>query len=282
MEITPATFEAVDCFSEALATTSRRMAVRGCHGLLPHSDINFPITVVDDMISIQVYSLEAVSRSGRLFQISGDFLNLKQPHASGRECYVVVHSDGFVEQEINEVPYAKPRFAYDYCQLEEVGPDSIPIAKLFLKNGFWNVQELYIPPCMVVGAHPELLKIVQKSSLLLRSVISKNASRIDAATLLTLRMLAVELDTYDGNESPKEFYVLLNKIVTSLSSVHAIAANATSPSLVQFNNDDILLSMSPLVDFLSVVESSAVEPTPKPEVKPKPKFEGEVWDVEIR
>lgn len=280
MEITPATFEAVDRFNETLATTSRRMSVKGCHGLLPCSDINFPITVIEDSISVQVYSLEAVSRSGILFQISGDFISLKQPHASGRECYVVVHTDGDVEQEINDVPYAKPRFEYDYSQLEDIGSDSIPIAKLFLYNNTWKVQELYIPPCMTVGAHPELFKIVQKCDALLKSIILKYANRIDTATLLTIRLLSVELDSYDGSETPKDFYVLMNKIVTALSSLSVTNANTPEPK--PFNNDDILIPLTPLVDYVVSVDSSAVESAPKPESKPKPKFEGPVWDAETR
>ena len=281
MEITPATFEAVDRYNETLAATSRRMSVRACHGLLPHSDINFPITVIEDSIAVQVYSLEAVSRSGILFQIAGDSISLRQPHACGRECYVVVHSDGDVEQEINDVPYSKPRFEYDYSQLDDIGPDSIPIAKLFLNNNSWNVQELYIPPCMSVGAHPELFKIVQKCDALLNSIILKYSNKSDVATLLSLRLLSVELHSYDGSESPKDFFVLLNKIVVALSSLSPSSANPSEQK--PFNNDDILLAISPLVDYLVSVESSALDPTPKPEVKPKrPMFEGPVWDAETR
>lgn len=280
MEITPATFEAVDRFNESLAATSRRMIVRSSHGLLPLSDINIPITVSDDLITIQVYSLEAVSRSGLLFQLSGESISLKQPHASGRECYLVVHSDGDIEQLVNDVPFAKPRYAYDYCQLHDIGLDSIPIAKLFLNNGSWSVQELYIPPCMSIGAHPELFKIVRKCAALLNSIIAKFSTRFDTNALLAIKLLVVELNAYDGSESPKDFYVILNKLTTIVATLSL--TTSVPIDIPPFNNDDILLSISPLVDFLISVESFVVEPDPKPEVKIKPKFDGIVWDAETR
>ena len=281
MEITPATFEAVDRFNESLATTSRRMSVRGCHGLLPHSDINFPITVIDDTISIQVYSLEAVSRSGILFQINGDFISLKQPHACGRECYVVVYTDGDVEQDINDVPFAKPRFQYDYSQLEDISSDCLPIAKLSLSGEFWNIQELYIPPCMTVGSHPELFKIVQESVTHTKSILGKYSGNIEVANLMTIKMLCIELESYDGSETPKEFYVLLRKIAVALSS--SIGNNVTLPDIPQFNNDDILLSISVMTNYLVAVDTSAVVPEPMPAPqRTKPTFEGVVWDAETR
>ena len=280
MEITPATFEAVDRFNESLASISRRMAVLSCHGLLPHSDINFPITVIDNTISVQVYSLEAVSRSGILFQIAGDSISLKHPHASGRECYVVVHTDGEVEQEINDVPFAKPKFSYDYCQLQEIGSDCIPIAKLILNNGLWNVQELYIPPCMTVGAHPELFKIVQNSITTLRSILTKFAAQIDQSRTLIIKTLFVELESYDGSETPKEFYVLLKKIAMGLSS--SLNNTVNMPEVPSFNNDDILLSISVLTDYFTALDATSVVEAPKPKLKPQPKFEGVVWDAETR
>ncbi len=281
MEITPATFEAVDRFNESLASISRRMSVMGCHGLLHDSPINFPITVIDGNISVQVYSLEAVSRSGILFQISGESISLKQPHASGRECYVVVHTDGEIEQEVNDVPYAKPRFLYDYSRLDDIGPDSIPIAKLILLNDTWNVQELYIPPCMTVGSHPELLKIVNNSKALLDSILSKYVDKIDSARLLQIRMLSVELDTYNGYETPKELYVLLRKIVVAIDT--SINSGISMPEIPAFNNDDILLSISIITDYLETIDTSAIIHEVKPEQKRQvPKYEGAVYDAETR
>lgn len=280
MEITPATFEAVDRYNGAMDSISRKLSVVGSHGILPNTDMNFHIAVTKDFITVQINSFQAVSRSGSLFQISGDSISLKQPYACGRECYIVVHYDGEVEQEINDVPYAKPRFDYVFCQLEDVGDENVPIAKLFQNHDTWNVKELYIPPCTVVSAHPELMKLVKDTYSTVSSIIDKFSDRMDKSSLMALRLLAVELGSYDGMESPKSYYIILNKLAVLLSMN---VPEVELPDIPAFNNDDVLLSISVLVNYLHSVDSSAEVPVAKPETpRFTPPQDVIIWDAETR
>ena len=282
MEITPGTFEAVDRYNESMVESARKLAVIGSYGLMPSSDKNFHTTIIDGMVSVQVYFLEAVTRSGRLFQISGDAISLKQPHARGRECYVVVHADGDIEQEINNVVFSKPRFAYDYCSLDEIGVDSLPIAKLTMDSGIWHMQELYIPPCVSVGAHPELMSIVTNSDKMLKTIISKLENRQANLDLQYLRLLSIELEDYDGSESPKTFCLLLKKIVSLLYALNIKGVSLPDRAeIVPFNNDDVLLCVSKMIVYMRDFEnavSAIVEEKPTA-VKHEDKV---IWDITLR
>ena len=130
MEITPAIFEAQDQYHDSVVAATRRLVVAHGYGLVPGAELNVTTSIVDEVLSLQVFALEAVSKSGGLLQIAGDSMSRKQPHAKGRACFVVVHPDGEVEQEVNQVLYSKPRYAYDFCTLDEMDDDSFPIAKL--------------------------------------------------------------------------------------------------------------------------------------------------------
>lgn len=281
MEITPATFTAVDGFNDSMDTIGRRMSVVGRHGILPGSLKKIDVSKTTDSFSVQVNSLEAVSRSGSLFQIAGDSISLQWPHASGRECYIVVHKDGDEEQEINDVPYAKPRFDYVYCQLEDIGPHCIALAKLYLNHETWNVQELYVPPCMTVDADPELFKIVTRCIAVVHSIMNKEVDKASTASQnLLLRVLALELESYNGSESPKDFVLLLRKIATLLAYHHD---DIKMPDLPTFNNDDILRSLDPLTEFLSNVDSMSQTVIEKPVSKhPNPSPIVDYYDAETR
>jgi len=284
MEITPATFEAVDDYNDAMILTARRLAVIGGHGILPKSDLNVHIIVVEDMVEVRIASLEAVSRSGHFIQIGDDSFSRHCPDASGRECYVVVHPAGSDEQLINGVPLVSPKYSYDFCHIDNIGHDAIPIGKLLLKNDKWAVQELYIPPCLTMSAHPELLAWIHKCSLSLNIILSHLSTLLSNQELVMMRFLAIELENYDGNEMPKHFYLLLKKIVMALGMMKINITDLPAlPDEPIFNNDDIMLSLVPLTDYLSRFEAAVTTQKPhREEPLRKPPVVGEIWDAETR
>lgn len=256
MEITPGVFDAVDKYNEAMVAVARRLAVVGCYGLLPGSDKSFPITITNGMVAVQVYSLEAVTKSGVLLQISGDTMSLSSPHARGRECFVVVHQDGVDDMEVNGIVYSKCRYSYSICSLEEVDEDCIPLAKLFLSGDVWHVQELYIPPCFVVGAHPELMGYVDRSKKAVNGVIDCLSNKYTISGLDMLRQFALEIDDYVGTESPKEYYLLLKKIAFALSTIQLTGVDLpVLPQFKPFNNNDILDCMSDVYGYIETYGS---------------------------
>lgn len=252
MEITPAIFEAQDQYHDSMVAATRRLVVAHGYGLVPGAELNVTTSIVDEVLSLQVFALEAVSKSGGLLQIAGDSMSRKQPHAKGRACFVVVHPDGEVEQEVNQVLYSKPRYAYDFCTLDEMDDDSFPIAKLVQEFDSWKVQELYIPPCMTVGAHAELFRMQQQTSQMVHEIAGIMKDRHVTMNYTVLDMLLMDWDELDGTETPKEYYLLLKKTAWFLSAQDV--AHLTLPKLPPippFNNNDILESVSVEVQYLS-------------------------------
>lgn len=269
MEITPETFETLDKYHESMVEAVRKLTVSRCYGIIPGTTMKVTTTIVDGMVTIQIHSLEAVSQSGHLFHIVGDSLSRQLPHAKGRECYIVVYQDGDVEQEVNGVLYSKPRYAYDFCSLEEIDLECLPVAKLCLDNDNWKVQDIYIPPCMVLNAHPELMHIMDNSREKVHSIVHQLVNKHQSGDILPLRLLLIELDDLCGTEIPKDFYLLLKKISWSLSSLKLVGVQLPEPAEFQgFNNNDILKCIYSVLAYLSNFESAinAIhEPAPKRE-----------------
>lgn len=257
MEITPETFDTVDKYHESMVEAVRKLTVSRCYGIIPGTAMNVTTTIVDGMVTIQIHSLQAVSRSGQLFHIVGDSLSRQLPHAKGRECYIVVHLDGEVEQEVNGVLYTKPRYAYDYCSLEEIDQDCLPVAKLCLDNDSWKVQDVFVPPCMVLNAHPELMHIMNESKEKVHSIVHQLVNKHQPGDILPLRLLLIELDDLCGTEIPKDFYLLLKKIAWTLSSIRLHGVQLPEPAeFCPFDNNDILKCLSGVFAYLGSYETA--------------------------
>lgn len=251
MEITPDIFEAQDQYNETMADSARRLSSLSVYGLLPETEISITMTVVNDSVSLQVHALEAVVRSGQLIKVSGDSFSRSLPHAKGNSCYVVVHRDGNVEQEVNGILYSKPRFAYDYCTLDEINKDCMPLAKLCMEQNTWRVQDLYIPPCFTLNSHPWMIQNLAAIKKEIHSIVDALENKHKVSSLENLHLLMLELDDFNGDESPKQLYLLIKKISWLLSriSIPEIKFPELQPFL-QYNNYDFLLCAKPLNEYL--------------------------------
>jgi len=271
MEITPITFEAQDQYHDSMVEATRKLVVAHGYGLVPGAELNVTTTIVDGIMSLQVLSLEAVSKSGMLMQIAGDSMSRKQPHAKGRVCFIVVHPDGEVEQEVNQVLYSKPRYAYDYCTEDEMDDDSFPIAKLVQESDVWKVQEQYIPPCMTIGAHSELHHMQSFAHQLVQEIDEIIKDRYKTVDSSLLSMLMIDWNGLDSMDTPKQFYLLLRKTVWFLSTMSISEVTMPKiPEIPTFKDIDILESVDVLVRGLSDFKHalSVKEPEkPKQEVK---------------
>lgn len=251
MEITPDIFEAQDQYNETMADSARRLSTTGGYGLLPETEISVTMTVVDDSVSLQVHALEAVVRSGQLLKVAGDSFSRSLPHAKGNSCYVVVHRDGNVEQEVNGILYSKPRFAYDYCTLDEINKDCLPIAKLCMEQNAWRVQDLYIPPCFTLNSHPWMIQNLSSIKNAVRSIIESLENKHKVSSMENLHLLTLELDDFNGDESPQQLYLLIKKISWLLSRIRIPDIKSPElPPFRQYNNNDFLLCAKPLNDYL--------------------------------
>ena len=267
MEITPETFDTLDKYHEYMAKAARQVSVARCYGIIPGTDMNVTTTIADGMVTGQVRSLGAVSQSGQLFHIAGDAFPLRLPHAKGRECYIVVHQEGEMEQEVNGTLYSKAKYAYAYCSLEEIDAGCIPVAKLCLENDNWKVQERYIPPCIALNSHPELMHIMNECRDKVHSIVNLLTGKYQPGDILPLRLLLIELDDLCGTEIPKDFCLLLKKIAWALSSLKLSGVHLPEPTTVPpFNPNDILICILGIYTYLGDYEtvlSMTHEPEPK-------------------
>ena len=277
MEVTPDIFEAQDRYNEAMTDSARQIAVLGNYGLLPDTEMSITTSIVEDAVSLKVHALEAVTSAGRLLQVDGDSFSRNLPHAKGQSCYIVVRRDRDVEQMVNGVVYAKPSFAYDYCTLDEIGKDCLPLSKLYMVEDLWKVQELYIPPCLSLNAHPWLMQCLAICTTALHRILDAIENKHKITGTEQLHLLLLELDEFTGEESPRQFYLLLKKAAWMLSTKHIEGIILPSlPPFLKFNNNDFLLSAEKVIDYIqSYLEIVTTEAEPQ---KEEPKVDYIVYD----
>lgn len=87
----------------------------------------------------------------------------------------------------------------------------------------------------------------------------------------------LELDEFTGEESPRQFYLLLKKAAWMLSTKHIEGIILPSlPPFLKFNNNDFLLSAEKVIDYIqSYLEIVTTEAEPK---KEEPKVDYIVYD----
>ena len=282
MEVTPATFEEIDRYKEETDQELRRLhAIRGC-GIIPKRTKNVNLVLAGGILTVQVGNLEGITSQGQLLQIAGDTIRLNEPRDKGHECYLAVRADGEKEFEVNNTFYRSPRFTYDFCSLSELDDYCLPFAKLIKDNDSWRIQDLYIPPCMTVGADPELTNMVSLQRGKLASIIGTIQNRVAPYELLVLRMLLMEIDGYRMSETPNDFFNLLKRIVLALSlSTIAGTENISMPVMGSFEEYDILKSIQPLFDYIADFHKAVQQPTIQQPKKAEPAKNIEVWDAEI-
>lgn len=284
MEITPAVFQAVDDYNETIAECNRRIALSQSYGLLTGSDINYQTTISDDTVHIQVQLFEAVSKSGQLIRIANEEINVTIPRAKGRECYLIVHLDDYEDREINGIPFSMARFAFSFSSLDEIDHSCVAISKMLLENGRWQVQNQYIPPCFIVGAHPNFVRLIDDCRILVESVREKLSSKIEQSSSALLSMLCIDFLNLDASDHPKQFHRLLYLIVHAISILLPVSDKYPSPpTFTSFNNDDVLRCVMPFVDYLHAIDNALaiIEPDPVKPTKPRIEPHVEVWDGKI-
>lgn len=281
MEITPSTFDEADRYWESADREIRRLLVLHGYGITPGSPRNVNLVFANKTVSIQIHHMEGVTRSGLFFQIAGDTITLNEPRDKGKECYLVVHSDVDVEQEINNTFYRVPHYHYDFCSLREIDDDCLPFAKLIKESDIWKIQELYIPPCMTVGADPELTSIVTNTQVLLEGIKKCLSPKVGNLELLPVILQKMELDNYTMSETPSCFFLLLKKISFTLSCLNISGLNLPLvPQVGLFDSNDVLKCLVPFLEYIQEYHNvvTHIESAPKKEEPPR---HFDVWDAEL-
>lgn len=281
MEITPWTFEEADRYRETADTEIRRLIALKSYGLLPGIPKNLNVIFANNELTISISQLEGVAPSGQLLQIAGDSVSLAPPRDKGRECYLVVHADGEIEQEINHVFFQSPRYTYDFCSFSEIDENCLPFAKLINEGNSWKIQELYIPPCIALSSDPELLSIFDTVCSSFKTILLQLSPLVSSNERLLLTFLEAEFDDLQKTDTPLLFYKTIRRAVIVLASFRLPQKTLPStPVFEPFNNNDILKSLSPLTLFFEQYVTAL-----SLEEKVSPKKEEPVdyveWDAEL-
>lgn len=281
MEITPSVFEETDQYHEELNRMVCRLQSSRYYGLLPGSSLKTQITLEPDTINIKVEGLLAVAKNGVVMTVLEDTFPIPKSDANGTECYIAVCQDGVSSQEMNSIDYVRPRYIYMACSLQELDSDErcVPIAKLTRDAAGWKVCPHYIPACVAVKGCQELTDMLNASKLQVQNIAKSIKEKYPKQELLTLRLLFVELEGYTGIESPAEYYLLMKKIVTVLSSLHLSETRIPEQiKFLPFNNNDIYACFERIHVYLTHYKEalSVVIEQPQPEEE-----DIEVWDADL-
>lgn len=282
MEITPATFEAADNFWESSDIGLRRLIALRSYGIVPDVPANVNLVLSEETVTVYIHSLEGITRSGRLFQIEEDKNTIYQPKDKGMECYLTLHIDDVLEQKVNGLTYCMPHYAYHFCTLAEIDADCLPFAKLVRTSEAWKIQEMYIPPCVTVGSDSRLAGIVSESRENIEALDQSLKKHISGSDAAILRLLCMESENFRMTEPPYEYYLLLNKIATLLSTISiSVHGLPHYPENIRFEENDMLKSINPLIQYIRDYNQAVSSNVPVEEEKPvKPEEPAvEIWDA---
>lgn len=252
MEITPATFEDVDSYRDESFREIRRLLTVGRYGLLSNASKNVSVALSDNgRVSVKVIQLMGVTRSGEFLDIEDQNIQISTPDDKGSDCYLVVHTNGIRELEINNVCYATDQYEFEFRTLSEIKDRSIPFAKLKNEHGRWFIQDLYVPPCLSISSDPELIGIVRSTSHAVATIVEKLDGMARDYKVEILRDISLELSLYTMTETPQDFYKLLRRTVRVLESDNLDGREKPEAVVhTPFDNNDILRSIVPLVEYV--------------------------------
>jgi len=234
MEIVLDVFEQSDKYYQYKLQELGRILASDRYGLVAGV---IDITPVLDELKVFVRNLYALTPQGTVMVVDA----LEQSFSAQQDGYILIQPKGYKVTEADGISYETP--IYDCICTRDVA-DGIIIGKI--ANG--HLEESYIPPCYRIDASSNLKKVYEDCTRLLPVIEMKMKEKKIAGDTTLFELLKIELCQYNLKESPKEFYVLLTKIVYCLHKLHPAPQ---LPHFAAFDDRDIGVAILPIVDFLT-------------------------------
>jgi len=255
MEIVLDVFEQTDKYHQYKLQELGKILASDRYGLVAGV---IDITPVLDELKVSVRNLYALTPQGTVMVVDA----LEQSFSAHQDGYILIQPKENEGTEEDGIFYETP--LYDCICTRDVA-DGIIIGRI--GNGHLDVS--YIPPCYRIDASSILKKVYEDCTRLLPDIEMKMKEKKIAGDSTLFELLKMELCQYNLRESPKEFYVLLTKIVYCLHRLHPAPQ---LPHLAVFDDRIIGEAILPMKDYLTEFYSeldTIVEPKEEKVVEEK-------------
>ena len=233
-EITPETFIQADNYICAQQNLIRKLINLQYYGLLPIDDTNAPSFTVNATLngaelSIEQLCCNGVTKEGYLIDFNTNQLpsakknRLIVPGNASRFSYVVLRIHPFehtlVEPVVNEeTPFALPVYELDIKELTNIEGNELPVLKIDSSQGHPAIDRNYIPPCMSIRSHQQLLDHYWHLKQSLNGILTAlNGKKEQYAQLIyPVSFLLFDLEQLSLNAPPFHLIQLLKKTVKTI------------------------------------------------------------------
>ena len=232
MELSAQTFLEMDANFDFRQQTAIRAALgEHCMGLLPGLPFSSTGAFYTNTYEISRLQLSALLPSGRIVQVD-EPISVVIPLLYGSIYYLTVGlGDNTTAFEKEGVPYIRPQYVYAIMTPDEVlASDVFPITKFTVNAGTFSVDSTYIPPCLLLSAHPAFASYCERFADRIR-VLCEHTNLREGDGKRTMMRYLFMLKAYDMLGRVGDFISFTHEIAQAVD-YFIISPNMDSPTAI--------------------------------------------------
>lgn len=213
MELTAAAMSQLDENLDFRQMAAMRTVLAFHHGLLPGTPFNCNGTFVRNNFEIPNLRCMALLPSGWMIDVDEN-VSINIPMLNESTYYFSIGlGEKLIDFEHKDVEYVRPDYSYEILNADELKINqSLPLMRFSIKDGTFNIDSSYIPPCLMVETDEKFELYRKKISERLDAIISHpNIPETDSKALLAY---------YQSRISNPHKLVDVNSFIETLSDLH--------------------------------------------------------------
>lgn len=298
MRLTEEVFRLSDTCTTEQINTAQTLAACGRFGLFPQRTFDVAIQVGGSEIDVIRLDCCAVARDGSIIDVCYDSnynntfstrANMPQTTSTGRMLVTISHTE--TEWCDTNDGFCQPVYAYSIIDENTPLPlNAVPIARLLSNSGSWTVDDEFVPPCLFVSSHANLIELAMKTKSLLlelntisREKANSSGSRVLRVFWPVLMQCYIDLDKQLVTMTPMQLMGIIQKTVGAFimgfdfDEEFALADADTyhEYSMIPYNYKEAYPLIKKGITLLSdmhekIARFGEVAPKPAPVEAPKP------------
>ena len=252
MEITANTMRGIAVADELKHRIALRAAMGAVRmGRLPDMPFDCKGVFVKNRFEADHFRCMALLPSGRLVDADED-VTVDIPMLFGDRYYLTIGiSDELREYMCEEVPYVTPRYVFSIHSQEEIElGDLMPLVRFKAKDGLLNMDDDFIPPCLVLATDDRFKAYAQRYMEHIDR-LAHHPNLVEGDGKRALLHYLFLLKGYDMRGSVQGFVTLMQEIAQAID-YYVLSPNQENPIEVpRANYVDIQLWLQWIDDFFS-------------------------------
>lgn len=217
MELTAAAMSMLDENLDFRQLAAMRTVLAGRHGLLPGAPFNCNGTFVRNNFEISNLRCMALLPSGWMVDVD-ESVAITIPMLYDSTYYFSVGlSENLKDFEHQDVEYLRPEYSYQILTAEELKiTQSLALIRFTIKDGTFNIDSSYIPPCLMMVSS-EKFELYQNKISDLLSALETHPNLPEGGSKLAIGFYNSHLRNRGGMFEVKTFVELLSDLHRDLN-----------------------------------------------------------------